>query len=31
MKANVKRPARFSFKTITEKEAKHLTLQFCFW
>ena len=28
MKANVKRPARFSFKTITEKEAKHLTLIF---
>ena len=28
MKANVKRPARFSFKTITEKKAKHLTLIF---
>ena len=28
MKANVKRPARFSFKTITEKKAKRLTLIF---
>ena len=28
MKANVKRSARFSFKTITEKKAKHLTLIF---
>ena len=28
MKANVKRPARFSFKTVTEKKAKHLTLIF---
>ena len=28
MKANVKRPVRFSFKTITEKKAKRLTLIF---
>lgn len=28
MKANLKRSARFSFKTITEKKAKHLTLIF---